>query len=145
MPKPSRYSRTEEITEQARDLRGEVSKTEGKLWPRLCKGRMGASFRKQHPIGPFFADYCCVSLKLVVEVDGPLHDMGRDEARDRFMAERGLDVTAQVMRQDADFHRDLERDELAAFVETGHARVFPFRSTALGERCPHIMLDREHP
>lgn len=80
MQKPSRYVRTEETPERARDLREDASTTEPKLWPRLCKGRMGASFRKQHPIGPYFADYCCVSLKLVVEVDGPLHDRRSDEA-----------------------------------------------------------------
>ena len=92
MPKQSRYARTENIAERVRDLREGVSKTEAKLWPRLCKGRMGASFRKQHPIGPFFADYCCVSLRLVIEIDGPLHSADEDAARDRFMAEHGYDV-----------------------------------------------------
>ena len=46
MPKSSRFERTEETTLRAQDLRAEVSKTEAKLWPKLCKGRMGASFRK---------------------------------------------------------------------------------------------------
>jgi very-short-patch-repair endonuclease len=92
MPEKSRYERTEDITERARDLRADVSKTEARLWPRLSRGKMGASFRKQHPIGPYFADYCCVSLKLVIEIDGPLHDGKKDAARDRMMNERGYDV-----------------------------------------------------
>src|SRR5689334_13358276 len=92
MSKQSRFERTEEITLRAQDLRAETSKTEARLWPKLCKGRMGASFRKQHPIGPYFADYCCVSLKLVVEVDGPFHEKSKDKVRDRVMAERGYDV-----------------------------------------------------
>ncbi|MDP3737955.1 MAG: DUF559 domain-containing protein [Hyphomonadaceae bacterium] len=105
----SRFSRTEDITERARDLREDVSATESKLWPRLCKGRMGASFRQQHPIGPYFADYCCVSLKLVVEVDGPLHDRRRDAARDRFMTARGYDVLRfSVQEMDTNFRGVLE-------------------------------------
>jgi very-short-patch-repair endonuclease len=92
MPDNSRYDRTEEITERAQDLRAEVSKTESRLWPRLCKGRMGAPFRRQHPIGPYFADYCCVPLRLIIEIDGPTHDRNSDEARDRFLAEHGYDI-----------------------------------------------------
>ena len=89
---PSRFSRTEDITERARDLREDVSRTESKLWPRLCKGRMGASFRRQHPIGPFFADYCCPALKLVIEIDGPFHSAAEDAARDHIITARGYHV-----------------------------------------------------
>ncbi len=88
----SRFSRTEEITLRAQDLRSDVSQTEAKLWPRLCKSRMGAPFRKQHPIGPYFADYCCVPLKLVIEVDGPLHSKAEDDVRDRVMERHGYYV-----------------------------------------------------
>ena len=34
----------------------------------------GIKFRRQHPIGPYFADFACVSQKLVIEVDGQHHD-----------------------------------------------------------------------
>jgi very-short-patch-repair endonuclease len=33
----------------------------------------GVKFRRQHPIGPYFADFACVSHKLVVEIDGDHH------------------------------------------------------------------------
>ena len=109
MEEDSRYSRTEEITERARDLREDVSATESKLWPRLCRDRMGAPFRQQHPIGPYFADYCCVPLKLVVEVDGPLHDRRKDGVRDRLMAARGYDVLRfSVQEMDTNFRGVLE-------------------------------------
>lgn len=92
MADKSRFSRTEDTTLRAQDLRSEVSKTETRLWPRLCKSRMGAPFRRQHPVGPYFADYCCVALKLVIEVDGPLHSKAEDDVRDRFMGRQGYDV-----------------------------------------------------
>ena len=87
-----RYSRNKAQTERARALRRSTSKTERRLWPHLRGGALGASFRRQHPIGPYFADYACPALKVVVEVDGPDHDPARDARRDAFMAARGWTV-----------------------------------------------------
>ena len=48
------------------------------------------------PISPYAADFCCVALKLVVEIDGEHHrtEYGRkhDQRRDRFLAEQGYEV-----------------------------------------------------
>ena len=52
----------------------------------------GAPFRRQHPVGPFFPDYYCIQLKLVVEIDGPLHDAEKDSQRDAWMKARGITV-----------------------------------------------------
>jgi very-short-patch-repair endonuclease len=53
-------------------------------------------FRRQHPLGPFVADFYCASCRLVVEVDGEAHSMGdnpaRDLRRDRWMHAEGLRV-----------------------------------------------------
>jgi very-short-patch-repair endonuclease len=88
----SRFSRTEDTTLRAQHLRSEISKTEAKLWPHVRRKGMGAKFRRQHAIGPIVVDYCCVSLKLVVEVDGPLHSKAEDDARDAILRRRGFDV-----------------------------------------------------
>ncbi len=39
----------------------------------------GLKFRRQHPIGPYFADFACASKKLAIEIDGE-HHAGRAEA-----------------------------------------------------------------
>ena len=88
----SRFSHTREQTQFARRLRRDVSKTERKLWSHLKSGKMGAPFRRQHPIDRYFADYCCVPLMLVVEVDGHTHSTTRDSVRDFRMGEIGYDV-----------------------------------------------------
>jgi len=88
----SRFSHTREQTRFARKLRRDVSKTERRLWPHLRSGKMGAPFRRQHPIAQYFADYCCVPLMLVVEVDGHTHSAPRDASRDLRMHELGYDV-----------------------------------------------------
>ncbi|HVY88008.1 MAG TPA: DUF559 domain-containing protein [Hyphomonadaceae bacterium] len=88
-PKPGR-SRSETIF--AQKLRRGASKTERRLWPHLRNSQLGAAFRRQHVIDGVFVDYCCVPLKLVVEVDGPLHDAARDSIRDANLGELGFEV-----------------------------------------------------
>lgn len=60
------------------------------------RGCRRQKFRREHPIPPYTADFCCVALKLVIEVDGKDHqtDEGRehDERRDRFLAKQGYAV-----------------------------------------------------
>jgi very-short-patch-repair endonuclease len=87
-----RFSRTPEQTDFARRLRREASKTEKKIWPHLQADKMGASFRRQYSVDKYFADYCCRSLRLVIEVDGPMHGAARDAARDACVGRRGFDV-----------------------------------------------------
>ena len=62
-------------TIRARDLRRDSSRAEKICW-NLLRGRRinGAKFRRQHSIGPYFADFACVAQKLVVEIDGEHHD-----------------------------------------------------------------------
>ena len=35
-------------------------------------------FRRQHPIGPYFADFACVARRLVIEIDGEHHAFQRE-------------------------------------------------------------------
>lgn len=53
-------------------------------------------FRRQHPLGPYVADFYCVDAKLVVELDGTPHQTPegkqRDEVRDAWMRSQGIEV-----------------------------------------------------
>jgi very-short-patch-repair endonuclease len=67
------------------------------LWSKLRGGRLaGLKFRRQHPIGAYTVDFYCAAAKLVVEIDGRLHDdrdrSQSDRRRDAWMRERGLVV-----------------------------------------------------
>jgi very-short-patch-repair endonuclease len=55
---------------------------------------VGVKFRRQHPIGPYFADFACVSKKLVVEIDGEHHafQVEADASRTAAMEQRGWRV-----------------------------------------------------
>jgi very-short-patch-repair endonuclease len=39
----------------------------------------GYHWRRQYPIGPYFADFACIKAKLIVELDGCSHD-GREQS-----------------------------------------------------------------
>ena len=82
--------------ERARKLRKEMSLPEILLWRELRKRPSGLKFRRQHPAGPYAADFFCHGARLVIEVDGEAHDRGnrprRDGIRDRWFAERRFEV-----------------------------------------------------
>ncbi len=56
----------------------------------------GFRFRRQHPIGPYFADFCCVPRRLIIEVDGSQHGQPqhkrKDALRTAYLRERGYRV-----------------------------------------------------
>ncbi len=82
-------------TDRARALRRQMTDAERKLWTRLRnRGAAGAKFRRQVPIGPFFADFACVERRLVVEVDGGQHALAQqnDARRTKALADHGYTV-----------------------------------------------------
>jgi very-short-patch-repair endonuclease len=80
---------------RARTLRKSLTDVENKLWSQL-RGRQvsGVKFRRQHPIGPFIVDFCCVERGLVVELDGSQHAErnAADERRTRLIERSGYRV-----------------------------------------------------
>jgi very-short-patch-repair endonuclease len=66
-------------TERARALRRAATPAERLLWRYLARAQLGAKFSRQMPIGPYFSDFLCRELMLVVELDGFSHEM-RQEA-----------------------------------------------------------------
>jgi very-short-patch-repair endonuclease len=78
---------------QARRLRNNPTATETLLWSRLRQSRLGGlKFRRQMPMGPYVLDFVCLSRRMVVEADGPLHDPQRDAARDLWLTAKGFRV-----------------------------------------------------
>jgi very-short-patch-repair endonuclease len=66
------------------------------LWKQLRTLKLGMKFRRQHPVGSYVADFCCMAVKLIVEIDGEAHDRGttpeRDARRDAFLAQQGFEI-----------------------------------------------------
>ena len=80
-------------TARARYLRNNMTETERRLWSRLCGKQVGGyKFRRQFPIGPYFVDFTCLSARLAVEVDGPLHDDDSDRRKNEWLQRLGYRV-----------------------------------------------------
>jgi len=62
------------IFENAKNRRKKLTDAEAVLWMHLKKGIHGCKFRRQHPIGLYIADFYCHRAKLIVEVDGEVHN-----------------------------------------------------------------------
>ena len=59
---------------RARALRKGQTDAEALLWSRLRNRQLqDLKFRRQHPVGPYFADFACVEIGLVIELDGGQH------------------------------------------------------------------------
>jgi very-short-patch-repair endonuclease len=72
-------------------LRGNLTDAEQRLWRYLRQRQInGFHFRKQCPVGPYIADFACLSAKLIVEVDGGQHaDSATDATRDAWFTAHG--------------------------------------------------------
>ena len=89
-------------------LRSPQTRAESLLWYRLKGNRVnGMHFRRQQPIFGFIADFYCHRAKLIVEVDGPIHDSHqvRDSERDTILRAHGY-YTIRFTNEDVCFRCD---------------------------------------
>ena len=64
----------ERVRVRARELRQSSPDAERAMWRALRDRRLGGcKFRRQHPVGRYFADFACVEALLVIELDGGQH------------------------------------------------------------------------
>ena len=85
----------EKLRPIAREKRSKPTKAENLLWQCLRRHQLhGLSFRRQHSIGQFIVDFYCARAKLVIEIDGPIHQYQTEEdvIRQEFLESLNLKV-----------------------------------------------------
>jgi Uncharacterized protein conserved in bacteria len=131
---------------RARHLRKQMTNAETILWSRLrCGAHGGFRFRKQHPIGPYIADFACVSAQLIIEVDGETHgsdaQVRYDQRRSAYMKARGWHIL-RVTNEEVYQHLNMVLDAIAQTLEgklkppSVAARPLPPRSSFGAEMSP---------
>lgn len=83
------------MTNFARQLRQHQTDTEQKIWQVLRNRQfLNLKFRRQHRIGPYIVDFCCLEKKLVIEIDGGQHaeQKNKDILRTSYLNQAGFSV-----------------------------------------------------
>jgi cyclase len=87
---------TKNLYQMARELRNNSTHAEDILWGYLKTKPSGIKFRRQHPYSIYILDFYCHSLKLVIEVDGSIHNEPsvkfNDKERQQLLENDGLIV-----------------------------------------------------
>jgi very-short-patch-repair endonuclease len=91
------YNASPEIHQRAKELRKNMTPAEKVLWKHIRNRKFGKlKFRRQHPIDIFIADFYCHELKLVIEIDGGIHQLPEhreyDIGRNAEMNDMGIEV-----------------------------------------------------
>ena len=86
------------LFEKARELRLHETPAERVLWSKLSRKQLGVRFRRQHPVVDYIVDFYCHSLKIVIEVDGPIHETKENTAYDKIRSEELQSFQIRVLR-----------------------------------------------
>ena len=83
------------LEQRRKELRTDGTAAEAVLWKHLQKRQLlGKKFRRQQSIGPFIVDFYCHECRVIVELDGSVHNgywVGEyDAERTKFLEENGM-------------------------------------------------------
>jgi very-short-patch-repair endonuclease len=90
----ARPTHTRLAAQRASKFRKDLTPAEARLWTYIKGRQLGAHFRRQVPIGPYIADFACLELRLVVEVDDTSHLWKDETVRSEFMESMGYTIVS---------------------------------------------------
>ena len=115
------------LVNEARELRKNQTPAEETLWQLLRNKKLnGLKFRRQHQIGSYITDFYCHEKKLIVELDGEVHNnperQKHDSIRDKYLTSSGFHIlrfpnekvfndTENVLKQIGEFTFSSKREE----------------------------------
>ena len=104
----------------AKKLRHNSTPAEDLFWKMASNRKtLTLKIRRQHPIGKYIADFYCHELKLVIEIDGSIHDLEhikqKDLIRDQFMKDEGLHIL-RFSNEDVFSNPHLIEEALKTFI-----------------------------
>ena len=78
------------LLSRAKEMRKNPTKAEAILWQELRTKKVGHKFRQQHPIDNYIVDFVCLSKRLIIEVDGEIHQyqLEKDGERELLLKEK---------------------------------------------------------
>ncbi|MEJ7769186.1 MAG: 1-(5-phosphoribosyl)-5-[(5-phosphoribosylamino)methylideneamino]imidazole-4-carboxamide isomerase [Chitinophagaceae bacterium] len=89
------YGASKLVFQKAEELRNFISTTEKTLWAHLEEGKLGAEFKRRHPVSSYVLDFYCHEFKIAVEIAGTSHileDRKPDPQRDKLLIDKGIAI-----------------------------------------------------
>jgi imidazole glycerol-phosphate synthase subunit HisF len=103
------YGAIKPIFQRADELRKNSTHEELLLWQYLKANKMGVRFKRQHPISMYIADFYCHELKIIIEVDGSVHNLKEVKESDAVREDDIKSLGIKVIRfTNAEIRNDVE-------------------------------------
>lgn len=123
------------VFENARTLRENQTNAEQILWDYLKERPLGYKFRRQHPVSFYIADFYCHVLKLIIEVDGSIHNdieiRRNDKLRQEELEAAGM-IFLRFTNDEVEQHIPTVKTTIEAFLlKSG---IPPFKADKTGQK-----------
>ena len=86
------------FTDRRRELRKNSTEAEKQLWFELRDMKLGPKFKRQHSIGGYITDFYCAKYKLIIELDGEVHNSEEAKEYDTIRDTYFKDLNYKVLR-----------------------------------------------
>ena len=106
------------LVSRAKELRKETTEAEKIFWEKILQNEKLKKFKftRQKPLDHFIVDFYCAKLRLIIEVDGEIHDFqkSRDKERDDTLKQKfGLEIirytNEEILKNAEQIIEDLSR------------------------------------
>ena len=108
------------IFRKAEELRNKMTYAEELLWNYLKTNEWGYKFRRQHPLFMYVADFYCHKLKLLIEIDGSIHELEEvkrnDAIRENHLKNLGLKVI-RFKNEDVTNHLEIVLNQIKQIIQ----------------------------
>ena len=71
------------IKDLRREYKNNLTQAEEHLWQKLRRNEAGYKIRRQHIVAHYIADFICLPLMLIIEIDGPVHNKQKEKDAER--------------------------------------------------------------
>lgn len=80
-------------------LRANSTPSEEILWEEIRNRKLnGLKFKRQHSIGNYIVDFYCASKRLIVELDGEVHNTSDQKEKDKHRDENLSEMNFRILR-----------------------------------------------
>ena len=90
--------KSKDLSDRARQMRKEHTKAEKAAWALLRDRRtLGLKFKKQVPIDRYIVDSYCSEIRLIIEIDGGIHNQPEQADWDELRNKRLLEIGYKLL------------------------------------------------